>query len=174
MSLNLEGKKAVVAEVTENISGAQAAILAEYRGLTVSQMTGLRADARQAGVFLRIVKNTLTKRAVEGSDFECLQQHLVGPLALAASEDPVAVAKVLSNFAKQHDDLKIVAGAMNGVLLSEDEIKALAKLPGRDELLAQLIGVMQAPVQKFVQTLNEVPGSFVRTLAAVQDAKEAA
>ena len=174
MSLDLEGKKAVVADVAESISGAQAAILAEYRGLTVSQMTGLRADARQAGVFLRIVKNTLTKRAVEGSDFECLQEHLIGPLALAASEDPVAVAKVLSKFAKEHGDLKIVIGAMNGALLSEDEIKVLAKLPGRDELLAQLIGVMQAPVQKLVQTLNEVPGSFVRTLAAVQEAKEVA
>lgn len=172
MSLSLEQKKAVVSEVTESLSGAQAAVLAEYRGLTVSQMTGLRTEARNAGVFVRVVKNTLAKRVVDGSDFDCLKEHMVGPVVLAASEDPVAVAKVVSKFAKDNDDLKITAGAMNGAPLAVNEIQALAKLPGRDELLATLIGTMQAPIQKFVATLNEVPSKFVRALAAVQEQKE--
>jgi large subunit ribosomal protein L10 len=174
MSLNLEQKKAVVAEVTEAISGAQAAVLAEYRGLTVAQMTELRRQAREANVFIRVVKNTLARRAVEGSDFECLKDELVGPLAFAASADPVAVAKVLSQFAKSNDKLVIKSGAMGGKVISLAEVDALAKLPGREELLAMLLGTMQAPVAKFVRTLNEVPGKFVRTLAAVRDAKQAA
>lgn len=174
MSLNLDQKKAVVAEVTEAISGAQAAVLAEYRGLTVAQMTELRRKARESNVYLRVVKNTLARRAVEGSGFECLKEKLVGPLAFAASDDPVAVAKVLSAFAKDNDKLQITSGAMSGKLISLAEIQALAKLPGRQELLATLLGTMQAPIQKFVQTLNEVPSKFVRALAAVRDSKEAA
>ena len=174
MSLNLEQKKAVVAEVSEALSGAQAAVLAEYRGLSVAQMTELRRQAREAGVFLRVIKNTLARRAVEGSDFACLQGELVGPLAFAASNDPVAVAKILSNFAKDNDKLLIKTGAMSGKVMSSDEIKALAILPGREQLLATLLGTMQAPIQKFVQTLNEVPASFVRVLAAVRDSKQAA
>ncbi len=174
MSLNLEQKKAVVAEVSEALSGAQAAVLAEYRGLSVGQMTELRRQAREAGVFLRVVKNTLARRAVEGSDFACLQGELVGPLAFAVSNDPVAVAKILSNFAKDNEKLLIKTGAMSGKVMSSDEIKALAILPGREELLATLLGTMQAPIQKFVQTLNEVPASFVRVLAAVRDSKQAA
>lgn len=174
MSLNLEQKKTVVAEVSDVLSGAEAAVVAEYRGLTVEQMTALRRKAHEADVFLRIVKNTLARRAVEGSDFECLKDQFVGPLAFAASKDPVAVAKVLSTFAKENDKLILKAGAMGGKLMSDAELKALATLPGREELLAMLMGTMQAPVQKFVQTLNEVPGKFVRTLAAVRDAKEAA
>lgn len=174
MSLNLEQKKAVVAEVSEALSGAQAAVLAEYRGLSVAQMTELRRQAREAGVFLRVVKNTLARRAVEGSDFACLQGELVGPLAFAASNDPVAVAKTLSNFAKDNEKLLIKSGAMSGKVMSSDEIKALAILPGREELLATLLGTMQAPIQKFVQTLNEVPAGFVRVLAAVRDSKQAA
>ena len=174
MSLNLEQKKAVVAEVSEALSGAQAAVLAEYRGLSVAQMTELRRQAREAGVFLRVVKNTLARRAVEGSDFACLHGELVGPLAFAASNDPVAVAKILSNFAKGNDKLLIKSGAMSGKVMSSDEIKALAILPGREQLLATLLGTMQAPIQKFVQTLNEVPASFVRVLAAVRDSKQAA
>ncbi len=174
MSLNLEQKKAVVSEVAEQIANANATILAEYRGLSVTQMTGLRTAAKEAGVFVRIVKNTLARRVVAGSQFECLQDHLVGPLALATSEDPVAVAKVLSEFAKQNDRLQIKVGAMNGAVLNSTEIAALAKLPGRDELLAKLVATMQAPVQKFVSTLNEVPSKWVRTLAAVRDSKQAA
>lgn len=171
MAANLEQKKAVVNDVTDSLSGAKAAILAEYRGLTVAQMTGLRTEARNAGVYLRVVKNTLARRAVEGSDFACLQEHMSGPLAFAASEDPAAVAKVLSKFAKDNDDLKITVGAMDGQLIGASEIEALSKLPSREELLSKLVGTMQAPIQKFVATLNAVPSTFVRTLAAVRDNK---
>lgn len=174
MSLDIEQKKAVVSEVSEAISGAEAAILAEYHGLTVAEMTELRRKAREAGVYLRVVKNTLAKRAVEGSSFECLKDHMVGPLAFAASTDPAAVAKVLDEFAKENDKLVIKTGAMGGVIISQAELKALAKLPGREELLAILMATMHAPIQKFVRTLNEVPASFVRTLGAIRDAKEAA
>ena len=174
MSLNLEQKKAVVDEVTGVLKDAQAAVVAEYRGLTVAQMSELRRKAYDADVYLRIVKNTLAKRAVEGSDFECMKDLFTGPLAFGISSDPVAVAKVFDSFAKDNDLLQIKAGAMAGKLMEAAELKALAKLPGRDELLTQLLATMQAPVQKFVQTLNEVPGKFVRTLAAVRDSKEAA
>lgn len=174
MSLSLEQKKAVVSEVSDALSSAQAAVLAEYRGLTVEQLTDLRKDARSAGVFVRVVKNSLTKRVIEGSDFECLNEHLVGPIIFSASDDPVAVAKLITRFAKQNEDLKIMAGAMNGDPLDLNGIQALAKLPSRDELLAMLAGTMQAPIQKFVQTLNEVPSKFVRALAAVAESKEAA
>ena len=174
MSLNIDEKKAVVAEVEGAISNAQAAILAEYRGLTVGQMTALRRNAREAGIYLRVVKNTLARRAVDGSSFECLQEHMVGPLAYAISEDPVACAKVMKNFAKDNNAFALKVGAMSGKLLSLDDIDALAKLPGREELLAKLMGTMKAPVQKCVTTLNEIPSKFVRTLAAVRDSKQGA
>jgi large subunit ribosomal protein L10 len=174
MSLSLAQKQAVVAEVTESISAAQAMILAEYRGLTVSELTGIRDQAREAGVFVKVVKNTLARRVVEGSPFECLSQHFVGPVIMAASEDPVAAAKLLSKFAKGLEELKITVGGMNGQLMDEAQIQDLAKLPGREELLATLVGTMQAPIAKFVQTLNEVPSRFVRTLAAVEESKQAA
>ncbi len=173
MSLNLEEKKTVVAEVSEQITDATAAVVAEYRGLTVAQMTGLRNEARENGVYVRVIKNTLARRIVADSDFESLTPHFVGPVAFAASEDPVAVAKVLSNFAKDHEHLIIKGGVMNGAALSMEEISALAKLPSREELLATLVGTMNAPIQKFVSTLNEVPSAFVRTLGAVRDAKPA-
>ena len=173
MSLSLEDKKAVVERVSNVLSGAQTAIVAEYRGMTVEKMTSLRREAREAGVYFQVVKNTLARRAVKGSDFECLDEHFLGPLALAASEDPVAAAKVLSKFEKANDAFSIKVGAMSGNLLSLEEINALAKLPGREELLATLLGTMQAPITKFVQTLNEIPSKFVRTLSAVRDAKEA-
>lgn len=171
MSLTLDEKKAVVAEVSAKLAGAQAAMLAEYRGLTVAQMTALRRKAHDGKVYLRVVKNTLARRAVEGTGFECLKDQMTGPLAFAASADPVAVAKILSEFAKENTLLKIKAGAMSGKLMSLAQITALAVLPGREQLLAQLLGTMQAPVRKFVQTLNEVPAKFVRALAAVRDAK---
>jgi large subunit ribosomal protein L10 len=174
MSLNIEQKKAIVAEVAAKLADAQATILAEYRGLTVAQMTVLRRQAYGAKVYLRVVKNTLARRAVEGTGFACLQDQMSGPLAVAISADPVAVAKILSEFAKENDKLRIKAAAMGGKLMSLAQVKALATLPGREQLLAMLMGTMQAPVQKFVQTLNEVPGKFVRTLAAVRDAKQAA
>jgi large subunit ribosomal protein L10 len=174
VSLNLEQKQAVVAEVSKVIADAEVAAVAEYRGLTVAQMTVLRQKARKADVYVRIVKNTLVRRAVQGSPFECMQDQLVGPLAFVASKDPVAVAKTLTEFAKDNDKLIVKVGAMGGKLLSEAEMKALAALPGRDQLLAMLMGTMQAPVQKFVATLNEVPARFVRTLAAVRDKQSAA
>ena len=174
MSLSLSQKKAVVAEVTESVSAAQAMVVAEYRGLTVAQLTKLRTAAREAGLFVRVVKNTLARRVIEGSPFECLKDHFVGPVIMAASDDPVAVAKLVSKFAKDHDALKITAGGMNGELMNEAQIQALSKLPGREELLAMLVGTMQAPIAKFVQTLNEVPARFVRTLAAVEESRKAA
>lgn len=173
MSLNLDQKKQVVEDVSAVVGNAQAAIIAEYRGLTVEEMKALRREAHDNNVYVKVVKNTLLRRAVQDTDFSCLDEHLIGPLAFAASEDPVAVAKVLNKYAKEYDALEIKAGSMQGSLLSESDIKALAQLPSREELLAKLMGTMQAPVAKFVQTLNEVPTKFARGLAAVRDAKEA-
>ena len=174
MGLNLDDKKAIVAEVSAEVAKAQAIIVAEYRGLEVGQLTELRAKARASGVYLRVLKNTLVRRALEGTGFDGLSGQLVGPLIYAVSTDPVAPAKLISEFAKANDKLVIKAGAMPGHVMDVAGINALATLPGREELLAKLLGTMQAPVAKFVQTLNEVPGKFVRTLAAVRDAKEAA
>lgn len=171
MSLSLEEKKAVVAEMSEVLARSKAAIVAEFRGMTVAQMTGLRQQARNSGVQVRVVKNTLTRRAVEGTPFECLTEHLVGPLAVAASEDPVAVAKLLSEFARGNDKLQVKAGAMSGSLLSTADIEALARLPGREQLLATLLATLQAPVTQFARTLNELPTGLVRVLAAARDAK---
>ena len=173
MSLNLEQKKQVVEDVSAVVGNAQATVIAEYRGLTVEEMKALRREAHENNVYLKVVKNTLLRRAVQDTDHACLDEHLVGPLAFAASEDPVAVAKVLNKYAKEYDAFEIKGGSMQGSLLSEGDIKALAQLPSREELLAKLMGTMQAPVAKFVQTLNEVPTKFVRGLAAVRDAKEA-
>jgi large subunit ribosomal protein L10 len=170
----MEDKKAVVAEVSEKLKGAQAAMLAEYRGLTVEQMTKLRRKAHESKVYLRVVKNTLARRAAQGTSYECLAEQMVGPLAYAVSTDPVAVAKLLSDFAKDNEQLKIKAAAMGGKLMTPAQVQALAKLPSREQLLATLLGTMQAPIANFVRTLNEVPSKFVRTLAAVRDAKQAA
>lgn len=174
MSLSLTQKQAVVAEVTQSLASASTMVLAEYRGLTVSELTGMRAQAREAGVFVKVVKNTLAKRAIEGSPFECLSEHFRGPVIMAASEDPVAAAKLLSKFAKDLEELKITVGGMNGEVMTEAQIQDLAKLPSREELLATLVGTLQAPIAKFVQTLNEVPSRFVRTLAAIEEQKQAA
>ena len=174
MSTALQKKKAVVSEVADNLSSAQAAVLAEYRGLTVSQLTELRKEAHNAGVYLKVIKNTLAKLAVKDTDFACLGEHLVGPIIFSASGDPVAVAKVMSNFAKDNDTLKITAGAMNGDPLDLASITALSKLPGREELLATLVATMQAPIVKLVRTMNEVPTKAVRALSAIRDEKEAA
>lgn len=174
MGLNLDAKKAVVAEVAEQVAGAQAVIVAEYRGLEVGQVTELRAKARQSGVYLRVLKNTLVRRAVVGTPFEGLADQMVGPLIYGISSDPVAPAKVLVEFSKTNDKLVVKGGAMPSYVMDAEGVKALASMPSRDELLAKLLGTMQAPVAKFVQTLNEVPGKFVRTLAAVRDAKETA
>ena len=172
MGLNLDDKKAVVAEVSEQLADAQAVIMAEYRGLEVGQVTELRAKARESGVYLRVLKNTLVRRAVEGTPFEGLADQLVGPLIYGISSDPVAPAKVLVDFSKTNDKLVVKGGAMPSYVMDVEGVKALASMPSREELLATLLGTMQAPVAKFVQTLNEVPSKFVRTLAAVRDAKE--
>lgn len=174
MSLNLEDKKAVVQEVAAQVANAQAIVVAEYRGMEAGPMTQLHAKAREGGVYLRVVKNTLARRAIADTPFAGLADHLVGPLAFAVSSDPVAVAKVLSDFAKGNDKLIIKAGAMANFVMSAKDVSNLANMPSREELLARLLGTMQAPVQKFVQTLNEVPTSFVRALAAVRDSQESA
>ena len=173
MSLNLEQKKAVVVEVSEQVSTAQAIIVAEYRGLQVGEMTELRAQARKSGVYLRVLKNTLVRRAVEGTPFSGLANEMVGPLVFGISSDPVSAAKVLSDFAKVNDKFIIKAGAMPNQVMDVKGVQALASLPSREELLAKLLGTMQAPVAKFVRTLNEVPTKFVRGLAAVRDQKAA-
>jgi large subunit ribosomal protein L10 len=172
LSLNLEGKKEVVAEVSQRLTKAQAIVLAEYRGLGVEQITALRKQARASGVYLRVLKNTLARRAVQGTPFEKLSDQMVGPLAYGISTDPVSAAKVLQAYAKGNDKLVIKGGAMPHQLLSAKEVGALASMPSREQLLATLLGTMNAPITKFVQTLNEVPSKFVRALAAVRDAKE--
>jgi len=172
LSLNLEQKQALVAEVSAEVAKAQAIVLAEYRSLTVGSMTELRKRARTSGVYLRVLKNTLARRAVADTPFAGLADQMVGPLAYGISADPVAAAKVLSEFSKENDKLVIKGGAMPNVVMSSKEVADLAKMPSRQELLATLLGTMQAPVAKFVRTLNEVPGKFVRTLAAVQEQKE--
>ncbi|MSQ60432.1 MAG: 50S ribosomal protein L10 [Betaproteobacteria bacterium] len=172
MSLSLEDKKAVVAEIGGQVAGSQAIILAEYRGMHVVDVTVLRAKARASGVYLRVLKNTLARRAVEGTPFEGLAKHMVGPLAYGMSKDPVSAAKVLQEFAKTNDKLVIKAGAMHNQVMTAKEVAVLASMPSREELLAKLMGAMQAPVTKLVRTMNEVPSKFVRALAAVRDQKE--
>jgi large subunit ribosomal protein L10 len=172
LSLNLEQKQAVVAEVSAQLSKAQAVVLAEYRSVPVKDMTELRRKARGSGVYLRVLKNTLARRAVADTPFKGLTDKMVGPLAYGISADPVAVAKVLQEFAKEHEKFVIRAGAMPNVMMSAREVADLARMPSRQELLATLVATMQAPIAKFVRTLNEVPGKFARTLAAVRDQKE--
>ena len=174
MGLNLDDKKAVVAEISAQVAKAQAMVVAEYRGLEVGSMTELRREARKSGVYLRVLKNSLARRAVKGTPFSGLSEHMVGPLVYGISPDPVASAKLLSEFAKVIEKLVIKAGAMPNAVFSAKEVKALASLPSRNELLATLMGTMKAPVAKFVQTLNEVPSRFARTLAAIRDQKESA
>jgi large subunit ribosomal protein L10 len=172
LSLNLEQKQAVVAEVSEQLAKAQAVILAEYRSVPVKDMTELRKRARGLGVYLRVLKNTLARRAVAKTPFEGLTEKMVGPLAYGISSDPVAVAKVLQEFARDNEKFVIKAGAMPNVVMSAREVAELARMPSRQELLTKLAATMQAPIAKFVRTLNEVPGKFARTLAAVRDQKE--
>ena len=173
MSLNLEDKKAVVAEIAKQVGSAQAIIMAENRGLPVAAFTKLRKQARDSGVYLKVLKNTLVRRAVADTPFSELAGKMSGPLAYGMGSDPVAVAKVLNDFAKGNDKFVILAGGMPNSVMSAKQVSALANLPSRNELIAMLMGTMQAPVAKFVQTLNEVPSRFVRTLAAVRD-KQAA
>jgi large subunit ribosomal protein L10 len=172
LGLNLEQKQAVVSEVSAQLAKAQAVIVAEYRGLDVARITQLRAKARQSGLYLRVLKNTLARRAVKGTPFESLADQMVGPLMYGIAADPVAGAKVIAEFAKDNELFVIKGGAMPNAKMSDNDVKALALLPSREELIARLMGTMQAPVAKLARTLNEVPGKFVRTLAAYRDAKE--
>ncbi len=174
MSLNRQEKANVIEEVTTQVAKAQSIVVAEYRGLDVASVTVLRKTARESGVYLRVLKNSLARRAVAGTPFEALSDKLVGPLIYGISADPVNAAKVLSAFAKDNDKLVIKAGALPNSLLDVNGVKALATMPSREELLSTLLGTMQAPIAQFVRTLNEVPTKFVRGLAAVRDQKEAA
>lgn len=175
MALNLEQKKAIVAEVAEVASKAYSAVAAEYRGLSVDELTQLRREARLNGVYLRVIKNTLARRAVEGTDFACMQEGLTGPLILAFSmDDPGAAARVIKDFVKGHDRLVVKLVSVSGKLLGPGHLEALAKLPTYEQAVSMLMSVMKAPVQKLATTLNEVPGKLVRTIAAVRDAKQAA
>ncbi|MES9823186.1 MAG: 50S ribosomal protein L10 [Candidatus Thiodiazotropha endolucinida] len=175
MPLNLEQKKAIVAEVNDVASSALSAIAAEYRGLTVDEMTLLRREARNSGVYLRVVRNTLAKRALEDTDFACMQEGMTGPLLLAFSqEDPGSAARVIKDFAKEHKLLEVKLVSIGGKMLAPGDIDALAKMPTYDQAISMLMAVMKAPVEKLTRTLNEVPGKLVRTVAAIKDAKEAA
>ena len=162
MSLNVEAKKAAVAEISNSIANAQTMVIAEYRGISVESMTKLRANARKDSVYLHVLKNTLARRAVEGTSFAALADKMVGPLVYAVSEDPVAAAKVLHQFAKTDDKIVIKAGSYNGDLMDAAQVAELASIPSRDELLAKLLGIMQAPVS-----------GFARCLAALAEKKQA-
>lgn len=175
MPLTLEGKKAVVEEVHEVAKVAHSAVAAEYIGLTVAQMTDLRVQARNSGVYLRVVRNTLARRALENTDFACMREELVGPLVLAFSrEEPGAAARVIKDFSKSNDKLVVKLVSVEGKLLGPAELDMLASLPTRDEAIAQLMSVMQAPISKFVRTLAEPHAMLVRTLGAIRDQKQAA
>lgn len=174
MSLNRQEKAVVIEEVSAVVAKAQSIVIAEYRGLDVASVTVLRKTARESGVYLRVLKNTLARRAVAGTAFEPLSEQLTGPLIYSISEDPVSAAKVLASFAKSNDKLVIKAGSLPNNLLNQEGVKALATMPSREELLSKLLGTMQAPIAQFVRTLNEVPTKFARGLAAVRDQKAAA
>lgn len=175
MALTLEQKKTVVAEVAAVAQTAHSAVAAEYRGLTVGQMTDLRSKARAGGVFLKVAKNTLVRRAVEGTDFECMADELTGPLLFAFSmEEPGAAARLIKDFAKDNDRLIARLVAVGAQLHDASELERLSKLPTRDQAISMLMGVMKAPIEKFVRTLAEPHAKLVRTVAAVRDSKQAA
>ena len=175
MAIGLEEKKAIVAEVNETAAGALSLVVADARGVSVSDMTALRASARENQVYLRVVRNTLAKRALEGTEYECVNETLTGPSLFGFSmEDPGAAARLFKDFAKANDKFEVKALSVSGQLLGASELDVLAKLPTRDQALSILMGTMLAPATKLVQTMNEVPGKLVRTLAAVRDQKEQA
>ncbi len=175
MALSIEQKKAVVAEVAEVAHTALAAVAAEYRGLTVGEMTDLRVKARETGVYLKVAKNSLVRRAVEGTEFECMQDSLTGPLLLAFSmEDPGAAARLVKDFAKSNDKLITKLVVVGGEVFEASELDRMSKLPTYDQAIAMMMGVMKAPIEKFVRTLAEPHTKLVRVFAAVSDAKQAA
>ncbi len=173
MALNLQKKQEIVAEVNEVASSAYSAIAAEYSGLSVSQMTQLRVEARNAGVYLRVIRNTLTRRAVENTDYQCMQDQLKGQLILAFSTDePGAAARVIKDFRKKNDQLVVKIIAISGKLLDPSEIETLAKMPTYEQSLSMLMSVIMAPLNKFARTLAEPHAKLVRTIAAVKEQKE--
>lgn len=175
MALRLEDKQQIVAEVNEVASGALSAVVADYRGMTVDELTALRAKARETGVYLRVVRNTLAKRAVVGTEFECMDPALVGPSLFAFSlEDPGAAARLLKDAVKENDKLEVRGVALGGKLMDGGQLEAVAKLPTKDEAISMLMSVMNAPITKLAQTLDAVPTKLVRTVQAVKDQKEAA
>ncbi len=153
MSLNLEGKKEVVADVIANVAKAQTMVLAEYRGTTVAELTKLRSDARAKGVYMRVLKNTLARRAVVGTPFEVAADKMVGPLIYSFSEDAVAAAKVVNDFAKGKEKFVITAGAYGGKVLDKAAVQSLANIPSKEVLLSQLLGLMQSPVSRMARVL---------------------
>jgi large subunit ribosomal protein L10 len=174
MALRLEDKKQFVKEVNAVAGESVTAVAAEYRGLSVADMTELRTEARNAGVYLRVVKNTLARRAVEGTDFECMQDTLKGPILLAfGKDDPGAAARVIRDFAKGHDALKAISLSTGGQLLPASDLATLANLPTLDQAHAILLGVMMAPMTKLVRTLAEPSGMLARTLSARGDQEAA-
>lgn len=177
MSLNLAEKQAVVAEVAKVAASAHAVVASEYRGLSVAQLTALRVMARKNGVYLRVVKNTLARRALQGTDFECLQESLAGPLILAFSqEDPGSAARVLKDFVKEpgNDKLVVRALAIGKQVLPATELDRLANMPTKEQAISLLLACLRAPLDKLARTLNEVPGKLVRTLEAIRQQKAAA
>lgn len=175
MALSFTEKETIVAEVAEIANGALSAVVAEYAGVESTQMDDLRAKARAGGVCLRVVKNTLAKRAIKGTEYECLEEVMVGPVVMAFSqEDPGAAARVIKDFSKENEKLVVKALSVGGQLLAASEIDRLAKLPTKEQAISMLMSVMQAPVTKLARTLNEVPGKLVRTVAAIRDDKQAA
>ncbi len=173
MAIRLEDKQQIVSEVNQAASSALSAVLADYRGVTVEDMTALRKNARENKVYLRVVRNTLLKRAVVDTEFECIQEALVGPTILALSEeDPGAAARVLKDFAKENDDFEIKALSIGGNLLEANQIDVLAKLPTLDQARSMLMSVMLAPITKLARTANEVPSKVTRAVAAVRDQKQ--
>jgi large subunit ribosomal protein L10 len=175
VALALEEKKQIVSEVAAVAASAHSVVAAEYRGLSVSEMTDLRVKARAGGVYLRVVKNSLARRAFEGTDYECMNDGLVGPMVLAFSqEEPGAAARLVKDFAKEHANLKAKLVSIGGQLYDSSELERLASLPTKEQAISMLMSVMRAPLDKFARTLNEVPGKLVRTMAAVRDQKEAA
>ena len=173
MAIRLEDKQQIVSEVNQAASSALSAVLADYRGVTVEDMTALRNNARENKVYLRVVRNTLLKRAVADTEFECIQEVLVGPTILAFSqEDPGAAARVLKDFSKENDDFEIKALSVGGQLMDASQIDVLAKLPTLDQARSMLMSVMLAPVTKLARTINEVPSKVTRAVAAVRDQKQ--
>jgi len=171
--LKLNDKKEIVAEVAEVASDAVSVLAADYRGLTASEMTELRSNARNANVKLRIVRNTLARKAFIGTDYEALNDSLVGPIMLAfSSEEPGATARLMRDFAKDHEKLEVKAISLGGQMFDSSQLDAVAKLPTKDEAIATLLSVMQAPITKLVRTMAEPHAKLVRTLAAVRDSKQ--